>query len=353
MQNIFIDTSIYEKESFYNGTRIKTLYSAASMGRVRILLPDLTEYEVYKHLEKKCDEQDGTNAIHKLENSLVNDLTKGKKIIKELHELKVSLKESILKLFSRELKDARVLKIKTPKDIDVLKIIDNYKNLRAPFSEKKKNEFPDAFVLETLEDWCDKNNEECLLLSVDGDFKKYDSERLTYKAYEELVQELVDEEEMLFTKMASEVLEDSMFVSQMRNWIIDQFDCDIYFSAALQIEEINDFQIKDVELYAEREDMDLIGMYDDVFVFEVWPRITTRIEVEHPDYDTAYYDNEDHKYYFIDDNVKSMLTSELDIPVEVSIDKDGNFVKIVSINERKKLSSQDIVSSMTTKDKWW
>ena len=351
--NIFIDTSVYEKESFYKGTRIKTIFSAASMGRVRILMPDLTEHEVYKHLENKCDEHDGTNAIHKLENSLVNDLIKGKELIKGLKELKESLKDSILNLFSQELKDAGVLKIKTPRDIDVLKIIDNYKNLRAPFSEKKKDEFPDAFVLETLEDWCKKNNEECLLLSVDGDFKNYESERLTYKNYEELVQELVDEEEMLFTKMASEVLGDFLFVSQIKNWIIDQFDSEIYFSAALQIEEINDFQIMDVELYAEREDMDLIGMYDDVFVFEVWPRITTRIEVEHPDYDTAYYDNEDHKYYFIDENVKSTLTSELDIPVEVSIDKDGNFVEIVSINERKKLSSGEIVSSMTTKDRWW
>ena len=352
MLNIFVDTSVFEKEDFYNGTRIKTLFSAASMGRVRILMPDLTEYEVFKHLEKKCDEHDGSNAIHKLENSLVSDLPKGKTIIKELHELKATLKEYILKMFSKELKDARVLKIKTPKDIDVLKIIDNYKRLEPPFSEKKRDEFPDAFVLETLEYWCEKNKEDCLLLSVDGDFKHYESERLTYKDYEVLVQELVDEKEMLFTKMASEVLEDSLFVSQIRDWIIDQFDCEIYFSAALQIEDINDYRIKDVELYAEKEDMDLIGMYDDVFVFEVWPRITTKIEVDHPDYDTAYYDNEDQKYYFIDENVKSTLTSEIDIPVEVSIDEKGNFVEVVSINKRKKLGSQDIVSSMSTKGYW-
>jgi len=74
--------------------------------------------------------------------------------------------------------------------------------------------------------------------------------------------------------------------------------------------------------------------------------------VDHPDYDTAYYDNEDQKYYFIDENVKSTLTSEIDIPVEVSIDENGNFVEVVSINKRKKLGSQDIVSSMSTKGYW-
>ena len=352
MQNIFIDTSVFEKESFYSGTRIKSLFSAASMGRVRILMPDLTEFEVYKHLEKKCEEHDGSNGIHKLENSLIKDLGKGKKLIKELHDLKETLKDSIIKMFTRELKQAGVVKIETPKDIDVLKIIDNYKKLNPPFSEKKRDEFPDAFVLETLECWCKKNKQNCLLFSADGDFKNYVSNRLEYRDYEKFVQELADEEEMLFTKMASEVLEDNSFVNSMKNWIEDQFDCDIYFSAALQIEDINDYQIKDVDLYAEREDMDLIGMYDDVFVFEVWPKVTTKIEVDHPDYDTAYYDNEDRKYYFLDEHVKTTLVSELDIPVEVSIDKDGNFIEVVSVNNGKKLSNQDIIGSMMTKVYW-
>lgn len=54
MQNVFIDTCVFEKEWFYRGARIKTLFSAASKGRIRIILPDLTEFEVIKH-NKVCN----------------------------------------------------------------------------------------------------------------------------------------------------------------------------------------------------------------------------------------------------------------------------------------------------------
>lgn len=45
---------------------------------------------------------------------------------------------------------------------------------KPPFGEtKKKDEFPDAFVLAALEGWCEKNNERIYVASTDPDLKLF------------------------------------------------------------------------------------------------------------------------------------------------------------------------------------
>ena len=206
MLNVFIDTCVFEKEWFYRGPRIKTLFSAASKGRIRILLPDLTEFEILKHLERKCEEYDGSSGLHKLDNSMLKDLPEGKKLINGLRSLQMNLKESVTKTFLGELEISSVHRIKIPADLNVLKVIEAYKKQEAPFSEKKNEEFPDAFILETLEVWCEDNDEECFILSKDSDMEHYMSKRLHYKDYESFVQKLIDEEKHMVNKLATDVV---------------------------------------------------------------------------------------------------------------------------------------------------
>lgn len=345
-QNIFIDTCVFEKEWFYRGPRIKTLFDYATKGRVKIILPDLTEYEVIKHLERKCEENDGSNAIHKLENCILNDLPEGKNYILKLRNLQLSLNKSITTMFQKVLSDAYVLRIKIPQDLDFLKVIEAYKKREAPFSEKKKEEFPDAFVLATLEKWCVDKDEECTLLSMDGDLERYKSEKLHYKEYEEFVQELINEEENITTHLATDIVKDKVFINAISNWVQELLSWEVYYSAALQIEDINDYSIKDISINAEKEDVQLVGYYDDTCVFKVMVSVTTQIDVWHPDYETAYWDSEDHKYYFIDDSVLDIVTSELVFPVEISTDSEGNFIEVESINNGDHLKDKDIINSM-------
>ena len=348
MQNVFIDTCVFEKEWFYRGPRIKTLFNAASKGRIRIVLPDLTEFEVIKHLESKCEEHDGSGGLHKLDNSMLKDLPEGKKLINGLRSLQSHLKESVTKMFLGELKRASVRRIKIPADLNVLKVIEAYKNREAPFSEKKKDEFPDAFVLETLEEWCEDNDEECTILSKDSDMEHYVSERLHYKDYEVFVQELINEEEHITTKLATDILDDNRFVNALTDWTQDVLDNDVYYCAALQIENINDFSIKNIDIYAEKDDLRLVGYYDDTCVFEIMVTITTEIEVWHPDYDSAYWDSEDHKYYFLDDNVMDTVTSELIVPVEISADMNGILIDVESINNGDWMKEKDVLNSFVS-----
>lgn len=348
MQNVFIDTCVYEKEWFYRGPRIKTLFDYATKGRIRIILPDLTEFEVTKHLEKDCEENNGSNCIHKLENSRLYDLPEGKDSIQKLRNLQLSLKDSIVNFFLKELDNALVLRIKIPCDLDFLKIINAYKNREAPFSEKKKEEFPDAFVLATLEKWCNDNNEECTILSVDSDLERFKSDKLHYKEYGIYVRELIEEEKNITTHLATDILEEKKFIDPISNWIHELLSWEVYFCSALQIEDIDDYTIKNVSINTEKEDVQLVGYYDDTCVFKLIVTITTEVEVWHPDFDTAYWDSEDHKYYFIDDSVMDIITSELVIPVDILTDMEGNFLEVESINNGERIKERDIVNSMST-----
>lgn len=61
------------------------------------------------------------------------------------------------------------------KDVEVQKLVDNYFGAVAPFenSAKKKNEFPDALALMTLEKWGIANKKKILAISSDGGWSSF------------------------------------------------------------------------------------------------------------------------------------------------------------------------------------
>jgi hypothetical protein len=73
-------------------------------------------------------------------------------------------------------------KITSSHRVDVGRLLEDYFSSKPPFglSSSKKNEFPDAIALQALESWADEKNALILVVSKDGDWKKYckDSARL-------------------------------------------------------------------------------------------------------------------------------------------------------------------------------
>lgn len=56
MDNVFIDTSVYEEGQFVASGILKTLINEATDGRIRILLPEITEREVLRQIHKRVNE---------------------------------------------------------------------------------------------------------------------------------------------------------------------------------------------------------------------------------------------------------------------------------------------------------
>ena len=70
-------------------------------------------------------------------------------------------------------------------------------NQKAPFSDHKKSEFPDAFVLTLLENYARKNGLTITILSADSDMQNYDSYYLYKADYKEFInQKLVVKEKL-------------------------------------------------------------------------------------------------------------------------------------------------------------
>lgn len=356
MDNVFIDTSVYEEGQFVASGILKTLINEASDKRIRILLPEITEKEVLSHIKKRVSE-DKTRLVEKLLQSVLKEIPSVKDKIEELRRMVKDAEPKIEKQFLDNVSKSGTVRIPLQKNLDLQSILDSYFERKAPFSEKKKSEFPDAFVLKSLELWCKEHNTTCTVLSKDSDMKDYKSEFLIYRDDKEYVSELIRrrEEQDALNKLLYQaklsVSADVQIKDRIYKWVYDQLDNDILYGVALQIEEINDYSI-DPEIDIDLDDFEVVGQYEEVFVVRAKALVTASISVSHPDYDTGYYDGEDKQWYFFDDDIVSKLECTLEFPVDFEIDLNGEFPELDSINQGKLLSQSELISSIDDGRSW-
>lgn len=359
IENVFIDTSIYEEGYFIASGAIKTLIDAGENRRIRILLPEITEKEVLAHIKERSEDSK-VKHIQKLDSSIFKHLPKIKLTIEKLKEQAENAADDITKKFLNNVDRSNTLRIPIQEDLDLVSIIDNYFNKKAPFSEKKKSEFPDAIVLKSLEQWCSENNTTCIVLSKDTDMKNYKSERLIYREgkdylsglaariQQEKTTEKREEAERIERNARTNFSQSNDIVIELSNWVQQQLSDEVLYCSTLQIEDINDYSISpniDIEFGSECL---LVGMYKGYLVHRIGVVITSEISVNHPDYDTGYYDGEDKQWYFIDDSKNTELKSIIKTSVDFTTDENGDFIEIDSINQNKNLSRRELEESLSS-----
>lgn len=353
-ENIFIDTCIYQEGQFFVSGKLKTLFDAAKEERICILLPDITEREVLAHIEDKLNDEH--EKLKKQASSILKHLEPLHKKLEEVVKLSETAANDMKEQFLKQLKIAKVRRIPLQENLDLKAIIDAYFRKEPPFSQKKKSEFPDAIVLKSLEMWCKENNENCIVLSNDNDMRTYSSEYLHHintddylKSLTKRIQEEKRKEEEIkqicATAYANLVM-DSCIQKAISEWIQDQLDNEMIYASALQIEDINNYSIGEPSInFADEAEM--VGTYNGMLVYKVTIMATTEIEVNHPDYDTGYYDGEDKQWYFVDDDVKTKMTSELEFDIEFTTYQDGDDPELESINSGRHLSTIELHNSLS------
>ena len=151
MINVFIDTSIFVAEGYVKGKGIATLFDAAEEAKIQILLPDITEHEIRSHLRMDVNKNPGTGKVRDLKKSFMYAVSGLRAHIDELLKVEVdTLIADVEEELDGLLKNASVVRLPLPKDLDMNLIMEKYKSLEPPFSEKKKAEFPDAIALQTI-----------------------------------------------------------------------------------------------------------------------------------------------------------------------------------------------------------
>jgi len=314
IRNVFIDTSIFVSENFnIAGTKFKTLAYLAQANRIYIKSSDITYREIISNIEENVESAE--KSIHKTKKearilrnlghkssykALFADFPRDKivdKISKQIRRYFISSKIEII----RALKTSPAV------------VFDKYFNKKPPFGlEKKKSEFPDAFVLSALEDWCDKNNQSIFVISHDPDMASAccSSERLEYLPSLQAFLGLVIDHDQAIAKLAHERFQRN--VANIRNLISDQLEGSYVFLKD-QDGEGTITSISEIIL----GDPSIINITDQVVTFEFQSKVFITADIWFKDLDTATYDSEEKRLIPWRD-IEQEVEREVDLPVELS-----------------------------------
>jgi len=170
---LFIDTSIYHAANYqFFASDLESITRLLEGDKLTLLFTSITVSEIKRHL--KAQVNDAVNAARSFRDKV--------KVLRNLPDFSQSF---IFQGVEREAVEGELLalfeKFLATKNIEMVSldlasaevVFENYFSLLPPFSEKKTNEFRDAFVLESLKSYAIENGVRIHILSTDGDMKDY------------------------------------------------------------------------------------------------------------------------------------------------------------------------------------
>jgi hypothetical protein len=167
---IFLDTSIFDSQRYnFASNAFEAFLKAVSANEFLLLLPDCTEQEIKRHIEKKWREV--YSVLEKLEKEapFVTEWKYWPQARTRLFEN--NLGDVIRDQWKNFLTHFTVLRLGYS-GIDLKEIMEWYYRGRGPFGPKKQKEFPDAISLAAILDFTKRENCSVAIVSQDSDFKR-------------------------------------------------------------------------------------------------------------------------------------------------------------------------------------
>lgn len=342
-KNIFLDTSVFEKNNILEGTKLKILLKNAEDGWINLYSNGIIIQEVKARIKKRILEsksfikkflKDNEIPIRIFRNSDTADwlgtLRKGID-----YDLEISkLCEKINKVVT----ETPITLI--PYDtVDIKSIFDKYFKEEPPFKEGlKKSEFPDAFVLASIEQWCKAGIlTKMVVISSDKDWLSYESPYIIpVEDIESVLKFIAESKESMEDRI---IFTDRLFEKNIDavKGLIDKTlnENDLCFEAR-DDSEINKYKVSNITVTG-LSLMDIEEEYAEYYV-EISFDITADISFE--DYETAYYDNETGKYLFLETVHTTIereeLFTKLVLGIGYSVEDMSDFdLSIISVNDNE------------------
>lgn len=341
---VMIDTSIYHKNQCDFGGITKSiipmLLQLLEANNITLLTHPVLESEIKKNI----GESELVSRIGNLQTSL-------RKYNKQLQMIDVSTEDLIRRLDEINIEKSLIDKfdffykraISVPY-VSAQEVFEDYFNANPPFSAtgNKKSEFPDAFILKGIIEYCKNNaNSTVLIISDDSDWKH------TLEENKQIVQVDSLEAAML---LLWEQLDDKSGLYQM---LISQTKSDIYtkisdaaLNEAFCIDDIDTAEEVDIERVSVVDINDMIVPLE-VTQNSVLLQITATLSAdgcsEFFDENRSVWDSEDRCYYFC---AYTRLTfqnalAEVDCEVEINFSDDGSLSQ-VELSSVKLINKWDI-----------
>lgn len=332
-KNLFIDTSIFFNKNFnFSHQMFQRLIDLYDRDHLKFYSTEITKKEVHSKIKE---------SLQKTNDALKTCRNNGK-ILKNIPEFSPLFDEQLFEQTEERLItsfDDFTLAIETEyipiNSVSNSEVFDLHFNRLPPFTEKKKTEFKDAFVLTALKNWANSNNETLYIISSDSDMEKYcktKSELSYMKSIEDFLDKLSRDKEFLYD-FVTKIYDDNNF--EIENLIEDAFQT--FNIDANQIDiHLNDAEFEINEIAEDPRILEISETSAQI-AFDAYISIKATIELF--DANNSIYDSEDQTYFYeaytyhdFDEVVKVPVTTTIIFDVQ-----NDDFLEItnVVINENE------------------
>ncbi len=328
-KNIFIDTCIFEKHGYcFDHPTLTALVEMQKKVPISVYTTDIIIREIKSRVKEKIL---GASRAKKR-------LNKELKILRTLDESdygyffnKIDVEKAIND-FENKLK--AYLHETSSKEIDVYSfsskiVFDQYFAHQHPFKEgKNKYEFPDAFMIEGVHNWCKENDEKIYMISSDKAIIGSCSENgplISLKSVEEFLSIINFENEH-----SSEILElFNKHIGEVHNKVSDEFTSRGFFLED-QDGDVEDIDVKTINI----EEIYILSISSINVIIEAEIELDYSAFLTYGNYDTAVFDNEDGLVMFLENVEKTVEKSYRTLyTIKLFYDPDNiDLFKIVSID---------------------
>ena len=265
---ITLDTSIFEAQGLKLESGLLKQLEQFRDSSTKLIISEIVKEEVLSHLTAKTKD-----AKREIEKSLKQARDYWKIEEYEIEEIKKQIfgkredQEIVTERFNQFVEATSLEVIEAQNYLIVSDLIQKYFRSEPPFSEtgKKKNEFPDAIALISLEAWANKNETKVIVVTSDNDWKNFckSSEKLCasddfagalglfqIQGADDICRCLSEKYKSGNLENVKEAISDAL-KSEIDNF--NTYDFDIYALSSFDYEEeiteieVNEFQIKLLE----------------------------------------------------------------------------------------------------------
>jgi hypothetical protein len=324
VENIYIDTSIFEANNFLESKRINEILKLSRNGYVNIILPELTYKEILNRARKNCRE--AVKSFNQTRNEF--------RILRNIPEYKLRF-DTVNKNFSLEkleeriidvFKDSKITIIDYP-TVNIKTVFDSYFEQKPPFKEGlKKDEFPDAFALLSIETWCKENGKKCLVLSKDNDLINYQGENVDHVIFETFLDNKLrqiekENKKKLRIKKLEESFADRLGIlqSEIADWVKEQLDDESIYNEMTNYHGILNVDVIETSAELNKDDFQITSINDNGITIQTEVTVDYQVEIEYNDGDSAYFDDEDRVWNYIETKNETIVDIQW-FPVELKFD---------------------------------
>ena len=193
-KNIALDAQFIIKQNFLDGYLVNEFSQHEEAGEINLFLTTITYREVLKHFKIHLSLAKSRNINNQAQKLFVLKHFEKYKSYFELPEIDIETCQSEFKAAFDVWIVAHKVKILESLFLTADQVLDDYFEMRPPFEESKKSEFPDAFSLEILRKHFENRNRKCYLISEDEGLKKYQSEVILTKLNAKEILQLIVKE---------------------------------------------------------------------------------------------------------------------------------------------------------------